>query len=197
MLVSSAGVGPALGAYGCDVTGEGGREGGCVEFGFQACSGNSPQVKCHFTLLDHVVPQTRNLDSSAPSVDEEADPKCLPLVLSAYSPPLPLKQRQCINHIDPHLAKPCCCQELCWVSQGSRDERHTALPSGSRSSPWKCLAPCVGCGVVGEPGGLGVRSRSGHHAGVMHSLQGRSVRDPGLEGCEVWRWRVPAGGKLT
>lgn len=161
MLVSSARVGPALGGYGCDTTGEGGREGGCAEFGFQACSGNSPRMVCHFTLLDRIVPKTRNLDSSARSVDEEADPKCLPLVLSAYSPPLPLKQRQCINHIDPHLAKPCCCQELCWV------------------------------------GGSGVRSRSGHHAGVMHSLQGKSERDPGLEGWEMWRWRVPAGGKIT
>ena len=43
--------------------------------------------------------------------------------------------------------------------KGSQDERHTALPSGSRSSPWKCLAPCVGCGAVGKPGGSGVRSR--------------------------------------
>ena len=91
--VSSAGVGPTLGAYGCDMTGEGGRKGGCAEFGFQACSGNSPRVVCHSTLLDRVVPQTRNLDSSARSVDEEADPNCLPPVISAYSPPLPLKQK--------------------------------------------------------------------------------------------------------
>lgn len=135
--------------------GEARREGGCAEFGFQACSRNSPRVVCHFTLLDHVVPQTRKLDSISRSVGEEADPKCLPLVPSPYSPPLPLKQRQYINHIDPHLAKPCCCQELCWVLQGSQDERHTALPSGSRSSPWKWLAPCVGGGAVWEAGGLG------------------------------------------
>ena len=51
--------------------------------------------------------------------------------------------------------------------------------------------------MVGEPGGSGVRSRSGHHAGVMHSFQGKSERDPGLEGWEVWRWRIPAGGKIT
>lgn len=151
-----------------------------------------------FHPSDHVVPQTRNLDFSSRSVDEEADPKCLPLMTpSPYSPPLPLKQRQCINHIDPHLAKPCCCQELCWVLKGSQDERHTALPSGSRSSPWKCLAPHVGCGAVGKLGGSGVRSRSGHHAGVIHSLQGKSERDPGLEEREVWRCRVPAGGKIT